>query len=166
MVLTHTLLPVAEKTFHEMRKSAGKNPNVNFIAISHSDQESTDKWLTAVGGSWDVNVIVDSDREIYAKYGLGVSSAWHVLNPWSMYSVHKLGKAENIWNKPTESGTRWQTSGSFAVDKEGTVKWAKVAQAADYIPNFNDALKALGVSSVDVHSASKAERGDQLLDCC
>jgi len=90
-----------------------------------------------------VEIIVDTDREIYAKYGLGVSSAWHVLNPWSMYSVYKLGKTEEIWNKPTESGTRWQTSGSFAVDRNGVVKWAQVAKAADDIPDFENALKNL-----------------------
>jgi hypothetical protein len=103
------LSPVAEKTFQSLLKAAGKNPDVNFIAVSHSDQEATDKWIIAVGGEWDTHVIVDAEREVYAQWGLGVSSAWHVLNPWSMYSVWKLGKQENIWNKPTESGSRWQT---------------------------------------------------------
>jgi len=113
--------------------------------VSHSDQEATDKWIIAVGGEWDTHVIVDAEREVYAQWGLGVSSAWHVLNPWSMYSVWKLGKQENIWNKPTESGSRWQTSGSFAVDSQGTVRWAKVAKAADEIPDFNEALTTLGI---------------------
>jgi hypothetical protein len=123
---------------------AGKTPDVNFIAVSHSDEESTEKWVVAVGGQWDVSVVVDSERELYAQWGLGVSSAWHVLNPWSMYSAIKLGKQEKIWNKPTESGNRWQTSGSFAVDREGVVRWAKVAKAADNIPDFSKALNALG----------------------
>jgi len=92
-----------------------------------------------------VQVIVDTGRVIYAQWGLGVSSAWHVLNPWSMYSVYKLGKKEGIWNMPTESGNRWQTSGSFAVDTGGVVRWAKVARSADDIPDFKEALRALGV---------------------
>jgi len=126
---------------------AGKASGVNFIAVSHSDEESTEKWVVAVGGQWDVtSVIVDSERELYAQWGLGVSSAWHVLNPWSMYSAIKLGKQEKIWNKPTESGSRWQTSGSFAVDGEGIVRWASVAKAADHIPDFSEALNALGVT--------------------
>jgi hypothetical protein len=37
-------------------------------------------------------VIVDEEREVYAKWGLGISSFWHILNPWSMYSVYTLGK--------------------------------------------------------------------------
>lgn len=90
-------------------------------------------------------MVVDVERETYAQWGLGVSSAWHVLNPWSLYSVYRLGKQEKIWNKPTESGNRWQTSGSFAIDERGVVKWTKVASAADDVPDFKDALEALGV---------------------
>lgn len=136
---------VAEKTFQQLRKEAGKHPEVNFVAVSHSDEGATKKWLDSVGGALDVKVIVDSERELYAKWGLGVSSAWHVLNPWSMYSVYTTGKQDNIWNRPTESGSRWQTSGSFAVDGKGVVTWSKVAKAADDIPDFQDALKALRI---------------------
>jgi hypothetical protein len=144
--LRHCGCPFAEKTFHELRNYANKNKEVNFVAVSHSDKEATEKWVIAVGGEWETQVIVDSEREIYAQWGLGVSSAWHVLNPWSMYSVYKLGKQEGIWNKPTESGNRWQTSGSFAVDGEGIVKWSKIAKAADDIPNFKEALKSVRVN--------------------
>jgi hypothetical protein len=115
------------------------------VAVSHSDEQATEKWVIAVGGEWETKVIVDAEREIYAQWGLGSSSAWHVLNPWSMYSVYKLGKKEGIWNKPTESGTRWQTSGSFAIDGEGVVRWAQVSKAADDIPDFREALKSVGV---------------------
>jgi hypothetical protein len=97
-----------------------------------------------VGGEWDVTVIVDADRELYAQWGLGISNLWHVLNPWSLYSVFRLARQEKITNRPTESGNRWQTSGSFAVEAEGVVRWSKVANAADEIPDFDEALKALG----------------------
>ncbi|TVY22817.1 hypothetical protein LHYA1_G008275 [Lachnellula hyalina] len=140
-----TFVPVAEKTFQELRKLAGKHPEINFVAVSHSDEEATEKWVISVGGEWDVHVVVDAERELYAQWGLGVASTWHVLNPWSMYSVYQLGKKENIWNLPTESGSRWQTSGSFAVDGDGAVRWTGVAKAADSIPDFRDALKALGI---------------------
>jgi hypothetical protein len=92
-----------------------------------------------------VKVVVDAERDLYAQWGLGVSSAWHVLNPWSMYSVYKLGSTEKIWNKPTESGNRWQTAGSFAIDSGGATRWTRAAKAADDIPDFNEALKALRI---------------------
>ena len=90
-----------------------------------------------------MEVIVDSDREIYARWGLGVSNFWHVLNPWGMWNVYKLGKKDNIWNRPTESGTRWQTSGSFAIDKDGRVRWGQPAPSADWIPDFEEAIRAI-----------------------
>ena len=137
---------VAEKSFKKLRDYASKNKGVNCIAVSHSDEQATEKWVIAVGGEWDTKVIVDSDRDIYAQWGLGVSSTWHVLNPWSLYAVYKLGKQEDIWNKPTESGSRWQTSGSFAIDGNGVVKWVKISQAADDLPDFQEAIQAVGKS--------------------
>lgn len=56
-------------------------------------------------------------------------------------SVFKLGREEGIWNKPTESGNRWQTAGSFCVDGQGVVQWSQPAQSADDIPDFAEGLK-------------------------
>jgi len=145
--LRHCGCPFAEKTFLNLRRLAGVHPEAYFVAVSHSDDESTERWVIVVGGEWATRVIVDHERELYGAWGLGASSAWHVLNPWSLYTVWKLGKQENIWNRPTESGNRWQTSGSFAVDGQGLVRWASVAKAADDIPNFEEALDAVGITT-------------------
>lgn len=122
---------------------AEAHPSIRFVAVSHSDQGSTTGWLTAVGGAGKVEIIVDAERELYARWGLGVSSFAHTLSPWSMWSVYKLGKEEGIWNRPTESGSRWQTAGSFGVDGQGVVKWSKPAQRADDIPDFEEGLKMI-----------------------
>ncbi|KJZ76067.1 hypothetical protein HIM_04523 [Hirsutella minnesotensis 3608] len=121
--------------------------DVHCIAVSHSSREAADKWVPQVGGAWKADVIVDEDRDIYAKWGVGISSAWHMLNPAALYSAHRLGADEGIWNLPTGSGNRWQTSGAFAVDGDGIVRWAHVSNTADDLPNFDDALKTLGVTS-------------------
>ena len=47
------------------------------------------------------------------------------------------------WNRPTESGSRWQTSGSFAVDRNWVVRWGGAAERADWIPDFEEAVKAV-----------------------
>ena len=47
------------------------------------------------------------------------------------------------WNRPTESGSRWQTSGSFAVDRNGVVRWGGAAERADWIPDFEEAVKTV-----------------------
>lgn len=58
-----------------------------------------------------------------------------------MLSVWKLGHEEEIWNRPTESGNRWQTSGSWVVNGEGTVKGGGVAESADDVMDFGEAIK-------------------------
>jgi peroxiredoxin len=135
---------VAEQTLLSLRKIAEARSDVHCIAISHSDKASTDKWLQAVGGAGNVEIIVDHERKLYGQYGLGVSSAWHVLSPWSMGDVFKLARNEKIVNRPTESGTRWQTAGTFAVDASGEIQYVQVATQASDNGNFEKALKSLG----------------------
>lgn len=94
--------------------------------MSHSSTDATERWVPQVGGAWETEIIVDEGRDLYATWGLGVSSAWHMLNPFALYSVYRLGKDQGIWNRPTESGTCWQTSGAFAIDGEGIVRWSRV----------------------------------------
>lgn len=126
---------------------------MRFVAVSHSDQASTERWLDSLSGGGSggggigitgaVELVVDAERDVFAQWGLGVSSLWHVLSPWSMYSVYRLGRDEGIWNRPTESGNRWQTAGSFAVDGEGVVRWGGPARQADDVPDFGQAVNAL-----------------------
>ncbi|KAL9077113.1 MAG: hypothetical protein Q9161_000379 [Pseudevernia consocians] len=141
--LRHCGCPFAEKTFLSLRAAASAHPSITFVAVSHSDQSATDKWFEAVGGADNVRIIVDSERELFAHWGLGVSSFWHVLNPASMWNAYKLGKEQGIWTRSTESGNRWQTSGSFAVDRNGMVRWGGAAGRADWIPDFEEAVKAV-----------------------
>lgn len=74
---------------------------------------------------------------------MGTSSAWHVLNPWSFWELYKLGREEGIWNRPTESGFRWQVSGSWGVDGEGVVRWGGVNKSADDGGDFGEAVRVL-----------------------
>ena len=55
----------------------------------------------------------------------------------------KLGREEGIWNRPTESGSRWQESGAFAVDGEGVIRWGGSAERADWIPVFEEGVRVL-----------------------
>jgi hypothetical protein len=126
-----------------MRTAATHHPDINFIAVSHSDQPSTEKWLNALGGADSVTVVVDAERQIYAKWGLGVVSWGHVLSPAGMVNVWKLGREQGIWNRPTESGSRWQSSGYWAVDQGGFVRWGGPACRADDVMNVAEAVKGL-----------------------
>jgi hypothetical protein len=143
-MLTETTT-VAEKTFLELRRLANKFPNIQFIAISHSSQAATDKWISALGGKWAVSVIVDEEREIYACWGLGISNSWHRLNPVIQIAARKLGTEEGIWGREVDpSGNQWQIGGSWAMDKNGTVMWGHASKSAAEIPDLVEACQSVG----------------------
>ncbi|OAL45105.1 hypothetical protein IQ07DRAFT_591943 [Pyrenochaeta sp. DS3sAY3a] len=149
--LRHCGCPFAEKTFLNLRAIARLQPNIHFIAVSHSDRESTDRWLSSLPESSENNpdnlqIVIDIEREAYAQWGLGASGFWHVLG--SIPAVSKLANEEGIHVRHTESGSRWQTAGNFAVDGQGTVKWSRKDQRADDMPDFEEGVRAvLGVAA-------------------
>ncbi|KAL3959083.1 hypothetical protein ACCO45_007245 [Purpureocillium lilacinum] len=123
--LRHCGCPFAEKTFKSLTAISDQHKDdLHCVAVSHSSAEATERWVPQVGGAWQTDVVVDEGRDVYAKWGLGLS-------------------------KPTESGSRWQTSGAFAVDADGTIRWAHVSSAANDLPDFNAALDALGIEPKD-----------------
>ncbi|KAJ5249061.1 hypothetical protein N7468_000512 [Penicillium chermesinum] len=139
---------VAEATFIEMRTAATQHRDINFVAVSHSDQASTEKWVEAIREDEEsltdsVTVIVDADREIYAQWGLGVVSWGHLLSPTAMHAIYKLGSEKGIWNRPTESGSRWQSSGHWAIDEKGIVRWGGPAARVDEVIDISQAIGAL-----------------------
>ncbi|KAH9861829.1 hypothetical protein J1614_011582 [Plenodomus biglobosus] len=147
--LRHCGCPFAEKTFLNLRAIAPSHPGIIFIAVSHSDRASTDRWLASLpdpsqNRAPNLQIVVDAEREAYAAWGLGVSSFWHVLG--SVASVSRLGREEGISVRPTESGSRWQTAGNFGVDGLGVVRWCRVDGRADDVPDFGEGVgKVVGV---------------------
>ena len=145
--LRHCGCPFAEKTFLELREAAKAHKPVDFVAVSHSSEAATQAWLAALpqAGSEPRNlrVVVDESVEVYAAWGLGPSSYAHVLSPGSLYEVWRLGSEEGIWNRPTESGSRWQTGGFWAVDAGGVVRWGRAAERADDVPGFGEGARAV-----------------------
>lgn len=143
------VLEVAEAAFRALRTAAAQHPNINFVAVSHSDQQSTNKWLEAVGGpnegdsSNSVTAVVNAERQVYAQWGLGTVSWGHLFSPSGLVGVWNLGKEQGIWNRPTESGTRWQSSGNWAVDEEGYVRWGGPATRVDDVIDTAAAISAL-----------------------
>lgn len=126
-----------------MKEAAEQNANTQCIAVSHSDKSSTDKWLKDVGGAGKVEVVVDDQRQIFSAYGLGLSSFWAVLNPSSLGNAMSIGKQEGINIRPTESGSRWQEAGMFAVDGPGIVTYAHKAVTSDDLGDLSAALQSI-----------------------
>ena len=141
--LRHCGCPFAEKTFLSLRPIASTHPTIQLVAVSHSDEASTERWLEAVGGARSVKIVVDPERKVYGLWGLGVATWGHVLSLQGFRSAYKLGKENGIWNRPTESGSRWQIGGAFAIDSQAVVRWGQVAPSADWIPDFEEAAGAI-----------------------
>ena len=89
--------------------------------------------------------MVDDERKVYAQWGLGVSG-WAHLGPGALLTLYKLYKKEGISKRPTESGSRWQTAGNWAVDSNGAVTWGGPAARSDEEVRFEDAVVSLSRS--------------------
>jgi hypothetical protein len=76
--------------FLQLRTIATQFPSeITCVAVSHSSAAATQKWLDLLGGAWNVNVVIDEDRAVYAAWGLGLGSVWYVLNPTSTVAGFK-----------------------------------------------------------------------------
>lgn len=145
--LRHTGCPFAEKTFIEARRLANKFPRLSFILISHASKAATDRWVSQVGGLWAMSLIIDTEREIYAAWGLGVSTTYHLLNPWTQMAARRLGTEEGIWAREVAGdgfANRWVVGGAWGVDEVGTIRYGGASKTADDIPDLAEACKALG----------------------
>lgn len=140
--LSANKVTVAEKTFKTLAAISEEHQDIQCIAVSHSSAEATERWIPQVGGTWNVQVIVDEERDLYALWGLGTSSTWYALAPTVLWSAYKLGTTEGIWNRPAESGSKWQTGGAFAVDRLGYVTWSHPSRSADDMPDIGKALES------------------------
>lgn len=65
-----------------------------------------------------------------------------MLSPSGLSSLISTAR-EGITNRPTESGYRWQTSGTWAVNSSGHVIWGGPAKGAEDIPDFEDVVAKL-----------------------
>jgi hypothetical protein len=128
-----------------MRSLANRHTGIHFIAVSHCTPEATSAWTKALGGAWNIDVVTDQSRELYAAWGLDISNWGHLLHPRNGYNQYMLGKNEGVWGqKVGDGGCRWQTGGAYAVDARGTVVWGGPMASVDEPVFFEDGVKALG----------------------
>lgn len=48
-----------------------------------------------------------------------------------------------MWNRLTESGSRWVGGGWWGVDKRGVVRWGRAAERADDLPDVEGGVRVL-----------------------
>lgn len=130
--LRHTGCPFAEATMEKLRELPD---DVRVIAVSHAPEDATAKWCEAIGGTGDVRLLIDKERALYAKWGLGRSSLAHFMGRESLREVARLARTEGIRNRHPD-GTRWQQAGTFAVDERGIVTWRHIPRHAGDLPDL------------------------------
>lgn len=130
------------------------------IAVSHSSQQATEKWVDLLGGAGIVQVVIDEDRANYAAWGLGLGNVWYLFNPTTQVQGWKEGgwlgdKVAGAMQKKsaaqseigdvdiTAMGNKWQEAGSFAVDGKGIVIWGGKASRADDVMGLEEGVRIL-----------------------
>ncbi|KAK2024315.1 hypothetical protein LX32DRAFT_110566 [Colletotrichum zoysiae] len=113
----------AQKTFLALRALANKHAGtLTCIAVSHSSSAATQKWVDMLGGAWNVQVVIDEDRAVYAAWGLGLGSVWYVFNPTSQVQGWKekgwLG--EKVAGAIQRTGTGAASPSPAPVQRRGT----------------------------------------------
>ncbi|KAL6872094.1 hypothetical protein J3F83DRAFT_713947 [Trichoderma novae-zelandiae] len=73
----------AQKAFLQLRDMSNRHAGyITCIAVSHASERATNKWIDMLGGSRNVQIVIDQEHAIYAAWGLGTaSSVWYVLGP-------------------------------------------------------------------------------------
>lgn len=166
---TNKKIKVAQKTFVNLRTLANRySGSLHCIAVSHASEQATKKWIDLLGGAWNVQIIVDEGRAIYAAWGLGLGGMWYLFNPTTQAQGWRekgwLGEkvAGAIQKKGVESsrtvvdgendeedevstvmGNKWQEAGAFAVDGTGTVIWGGKAERADDVMDLEFGARIL-----------------------
>ncbi|ORY60703.1 uncharacterized protein BCR38DRAFT_442245 [Pseudomassariella vexata] len=159
----------AQKTFLALRTLANRHQGkVTCIAVSHSSKEATRKWMDLLGGAWNVEVVIDEDRVIYAAWGLGLGTVWSMFNPttqvqgWKEKGWLGIKVADSIQRTgsfspvvpPSQAGKGAVVGPAESTDGPSTVMGNKWQQA--------------GLFAVDgrgtVLLATKALRADDVMD--
>jgi hypothetical protein len=117
--LRHVGCPFAEHTVLRLREWAQQHPEVAVFIVSHGDEASTHAWLSEIGGLGCAQLVVDTPRQLYGRWGMGYSSLWHFAGPRSLLGVVKLWR-HGIRNR-SASGTRWQRAATFLLDADRVV---------------------------------------------
>ncbi|KAF3014294.1 hypothetical protein E8E14_012059 [Neopestalotiopsis sp. 37M] len=119
----------AQKSFLALRAMANRHQatGLRCIAVSHSSAEATRKWMDLLGGAWNVEVVIDEDRAIYAAWGLGLGTVWSMFNP----STQREAWKEKGWLGEKVAGAINRT-GSFGrqLNGNGPVKGAATTNTA------------------------------------
>lgn len=106
---------------------------------SYLDNVAITKWFPHVTLT---TVPSPPPHTLYSTWGISQLSASALLGPSIIASVAKLAREQGIKNTSTH-GSRWLSSGAFAVDEGGKVVWSHGAMSANGVSDLKAAVAAL-----------------------
>ncbi|KAK0543455.1 hypothetical protein OC846_005998 [Tilletia horrida] len=147
----HCGCPWAQKEVTLLGKAYKEScEKLQIIIVQHAEQSEIDQWWQTIEGAKhlpQVKIISDPEHNIYASWGIGQLSLLGVFWPPSLWELIQLARKEGITNTTTRKGSlRYQNSGGFAIDEQGTVKWSKIAKHPADICHYDEVAKGVFTS--------------------
>ncbi|WVQ93544.1 hypothetical protein IAU59_000619 [Kwoniella sp. CBS 9459] len=148
----HCGCPFAEKEVHLLSEQVEKSQEqgLHVVIVQHSEEAETNKWFEEIGGQRlfpdpsRYTLLSDPLRELYASWGIGTLGWTGMINPSIMNNLKSLKESDGIDLRATGAGSyRWGNSGGFAVDRQGKVKWRKVAQDSSDVCDYAEAARTV-----------------------
>ncbi|KAI1154401.1 hypothetical protein F4825DRAFT_187182 [Nemania diffusa] len=178
----------AQKSFLALRALANrKQGSLRCIAVSHSSAAATRKWMDMLGGSWNVEVVIDEDRAIYAAWGLGLGSVWYMFNPTTQVqgwkekgwlgikvanTIQRTGEVDRLTARKSDLGVKRTGTGS-STRSQGRggardIEAESEADASGPSTVMGNKWQQAGLFAIDgrgtVTWAAKALRADDVMD--
>ncbi|KAG9024440.1 hypothetical protein FRB95_011525 [Tulasnella sp. JGI-2019a] len=144
----HLGCPFCQETIQDIYPIAKENRDIRFFLVFQSDTEDVEVYLDNVPTtrllSLDNITIVSSPppHTLYSTWGISQLTFTSLFSPSGISSAIKLRKERGIKNTETH-GSRWLSSGAFAVDQAGKVVWTHVARSADDVSDLKAAVASL-----------------------
>ncbi|KAG8845352.1 hypothetical protein FRB96_002552 [Tulasnella sp. 330] len=144
----HLGCPFCQVTIQDMYTLAHENDDIHFFLVSQSDTETVDSYLDHLAiTKWFPHITITTvpsphPHTLYSNWGISQLTASSLLGHSVIANVAKLAKEQGIKNTTTH-GSRWLSSGAFAVDERGTIAWSHVAKSADDVSDLKAAVAAL-----------------------
>ncbi|KAI0536003.1 hypothetical protein GGR58DRAFT_477029 [Xylaria digitata] len=178
----------AQKSFLALRALANKKQgSLRCIAVSHSSAAATRKWMDMLGGSWNVEVVIDEDRAIYAAWGLGLGNMWYMFNPTTQVqgwkekgwlgikvadAIQRTGEAGRPTTGKNDTGMKRSGTGlgisGHTRNNTGAIRAEGEADILGPSTVMGNKWQQAGLFAVDgrgtVLWATKAQRADDLMD--
>jgi hypothetical protein len=147
--LRHVGCPFAELTMKTLDRASSRHPEIQFLAVSHGTPAATRRWCAELQMGYGVMVVDDPAGEIYAAWGLGLTSLRHFLGVRSVCRAAALA-ARGIRNRHP-SGNRWQQAGTFGLDAAGVLRWRHLPAHAGDLPDVDAAARAVTAGAHHEH---------------